>query len=408
MEFQLTISDQTTRGRRGRVKTPHGTIETPAFMPVGTQGTVKTLSPRDLEALGAQIFLANTYHLYLRPGPEIICQLGGLHSFASWPHPILTDSGGYQIFSMSQIRRITEEGVHFRSHLDGSSHFLSPEKAIQVQEALGADIIMALDECTPYPATRDYAETSMEMTSRWAKRCQEAHQRNAQSLFGIAQGGTYLDLRRRSIADLAELDFDGYALGGLSVGESKSQMYEVVEACTDLLPEDRPRYLMGVGTPEDLLECVGLGVDLFDCVMPTRHARNGSLFTRFGRVSIKNARYAKDPQPIDEECTCYTCRNFSRAYLRHLFLADEILGLRLNTLHNLHFYLDLMRGVREALEGGSFLSHKERALAQLRSRETELPETRATMEAGLKKELERAEPCDNFSINSEGIQKGEQ
>ena len=407
MEFHLTTVDQMSRGRRCRIETPHGTIETPAFIPVGTQGTVKTLSPQDLEALGAQIFLANTYHLYLRPGSEIICQLGGLHAFTSWPRSILTDSGGYQIFSMSEIRRITEEGVHFQSHLDGSSHFLSPEKAIQIQEALGADIIMALDECTPYPATHDYAETSMEMTSRWAKRCREAHQRNSQSLFGIAQGGIYFDLRRRSIADLVELDFDGYALGGLSVGESKGQMYEVVEACADLLPRDRPRYLMGVGTPEDLLECVSFGVDLFDCVMPTRHARNGSLFTHFGRVSIKNARYAKDPQPIDEECTCYTCRNFSRAYLRHLFLADEILGLRLNTLHNLHFYLDLMQRVRQALEEGSFLSFKESTLAQLRSREDEVPETKAAMELGLKKELERAEPCDNFSVDCEGIEKGE-
>jgi len=369
MKFELLRQDQETQARRGRVQTPHGRIETPAFMPVGTQGAVKTLSPQELEDLGAQIFLANTYHLYLRPGHEIISQLGGLHAFASWPHPILTDSGGYQVFSMAQIRRIAEEGIRFQSHLDGSSHFLSPERAMEIQEALGADIIMALDECTPYPATHDYAKASLEMTGRWAARCQEAHRSNAQALFGIAQGGTFLDLRKQSIEGLLELDLEGYALGGLSVGESKGQMYEVVGACAGLLPRERPRYLMGVGTPEDLLECVGFGMDLFDCVMPTRHARNGSLFTRFGRMSIKNTKYVKDPRPIDEKCACYACQHFSRAYLRHLFLADEILALRLNTLHNLHFYLTLMRGAREAIEGGSFLSFKERTLSQLRSRE---------------------------------------
>lgn len=371
MDFQLISLDRMSHARRGRIQTSHGCIETPAFMPVGTQGTVKTLSPQDLETLGVEIFLANTYHLYLRPGHETISQLGGLHAFSSWPHPILTDSGGYQVFSMAQIRRISEEGVYFQSHLDGSSHFLSPEKAMEIQEALGADIIMTLDECTPYPTTHDYAEASMQMTSRWAARCLQAHRSNSQSLFAIAQGSTYLDLRERSIENLMELDFKGYALGGLSVGESKGQMYEVVEACANLLPSDRPRHLMGVGTPEDLLECVGFGMDLFDCVMPTRHARNGSLFTRFGRVSIKNVKYSKDQRPVDEECTCYTCRSFSRAYLRHLFLADEILGLRLNTLHNLHFYQDLMRKIREAIVKGSFLSLRERVLSQLRSREEE-------------------------------------
>jgi queuine tRNA-ribosyltransferase len=339
-------------------------------MPVGTQGTVKTLSPQDLESLGAQIFLANTYHLYLRPGHEVIAELGGLHAFTSWPHPILTDSGGYQVYSMAEIRKISEEGVHFQSHLDGSSHFLSPERAMQIQEALGADIIMALDDCTPYPATHDYAQASMEMTIRWAARGRKAHaSNNSQALFGIAQGGVFLDLRRQSIEALLDLDFEGYALGGLSVGESKGQMHEVVGTCGELLPKERPRYLMGVGTPEDLLECVALGVDLFDCVMPTRHARNGSLFTRLGRMSIKNAKYAKDQRPIDEECACYACRHFSRAYLRHLFVADEILGLRLNTLHNLHFYLNLMRRAREAIEVGSFSEFKEGTFSQLRSRE---------------------------------------
>ncbi|MDH7498864.1 MAG: tRNA guanosine(34) transglycosylase Tgt [candidate division NC10 bacterium] len=369
MQFQLLSLDPASHARRGRVQTPHGAIDTPAFMPVGTQGTVKTLSPHDLESLGAQIFLANTYHLYLRPGHEIIADLGGLHAFASWPHPILTDSGGYQIYSMAQIRRISEEGVHFQSHLDGSSHFLSPELAIKIQEPLGADIIMSLDDCTPYPATHEYARASMELTGRWACRCRKAHRSNSQALFGIAQGGTFLDLRKRSIELLLDLDFEGYALGGLSVGESKGQMYEVIGSCAELLPRGRPRYLMGVGTPEDLLECVGLGMDLFDCVMPTRHARNGSLFTRLGRLSIKNARYLKDQRPIDEECTCYTCRHFSRAYLRHLFVADEILGLRLNTLHNLHFYLDLMRRIREAIDAGGFPALKEQILSQLHSRE---------------------------------------
>ncbi len=371
MKFQSLSFDPTSHARRGRIETSHGVIETPVFMPVGTQGSVKTLSPQDLEDLGVEIFLANTYHLYLRPGHEIISELGGLHGFSSWPRPILTDSGGYQVYSMAQIRKISEEGVHFQSHLDGSSHFLSPERAIEIQEALGADIIMALDECTPYPVTHDLAEASMELTRRWAQRCREAHRSSSQSLFGIAQGGTFLDLRKRSIGGLLELDFDGYALGGLSVGESKGQMYEVVQACADLLPADRPRYLMGVGTPEDLLECVGLGMDLFDCVMPTRHARNGSLFTRFGRLSIKNQKYARDKGPIDGECACYTCQNFSRAYLRHLFIADEILGLRLNTLHNLHFYMELMRSAREAIGAGSFSAFQERALSTLRYGEEE-------------------------------------
>jgi queuine tRNA-ribosyltransferase len=376
MRFQLLARDPSSRARRGRIETSHGVIDTPAFMPVGTQGTVKTLSPQDLENLGVQIFLANTYHLYLRPGHQVVAELGGLHSFASWPHPILTDSGGYQVYSLAQIRRISEEGVYFQSHLDGSTHFLSPEKAMEIQEALGADIIMTLDECTPYPTTPEYARASMEMTTRWAARCRQAHRRNQQSLFAVAQGSVFLDLRRECIQRLLDLGFEGYALGGLSVGESKSQLYEVVEGCAELLPADTPRYLMGVGTPEDLLECIALGMDLFDCVMPTRHARNGSLFTRFGRLSIKNAKYLKDPRPLDEGCPCYTCQHFSRAYLRHLFLADEILGLRLNTLHNLHFYLDLMRQARQAIEGGYFSRFKEDVLADLRSR----PEREASQE----------------------------
>ena len=348
--FTLIKRDTATRARLGRIATPHGEIETPVFMPVGTQATVKTMSPAELESLGAGIILSNTYHLYLRPGHELVARMGGLHKFMSWARPILTDSGGFQVFSHSQLRKITEEGVKFQSHLDGSYHFLTPEAAVSIQEALGADIVMCFDECAPYPSTYDYLKGSMEMTLRWARRCRDAKKRPDQALFGIIQGGMHRDLRERSAAETVDISFDGYAIGGLSVGETKDLMYEVVDHTAGAMPGDAPRYLMGVGTPEDLVECVALGVDMFDCVMPTRNARTGTLFTSFGKITIRNAKYAEDPSPVDPECGCYTCRNFSRAYLRHLFNAGEMLALRLNTLHNLHYYLDLMSRARLAIK----------------------------------------------------------
>ncbi len=347
--FKLLHRDSETPGRLGRMETPHGTIETPAFMPVGTQAAVKTLTPEEVRAVGADIVLANTYHLYLRPGHALIHRLGGLHRFMHWDGPILTDSGGFQVFSHSALRRIREEGVCFQSHLDGSRHEISPEVAIGIQEALGADIIMVFDECTPYPVARDYARQSMELTLRWAARCKARKARDDQALFGIIQGGMYRDLREECAARLVELGFDGYAIGGLSVGETKPLLYDMVEACAPHMPEDKPRYLMGVGKPEDLVEAVLRGVDLFDCVMPTRNARNGFLFTTHGRVVIKNAMHAGDDRPIDESCGCYTCRHYSRAYLRHLFMAGEILAMRLNTIHNLYFYLNLMGEIRAAI-----------------------------------------------------------
>ena len=339
------------------------------FMPVGTQATVKTLSPADLLEIGAEIILSNTYHLFLRPGHEIIRDLGGLHRFMGWDRPILTDSGGFQVFSLSELRKIKEEGVTFQSHLDGGAkHFITPESAVKIQEALGADIIMAFDECIPYPASRDYAHESLERTLRWAVRCRVAKNENGKALFGIVQGGMYPDLRKASAMSLVDIGFDGYAIGGLSVGETKSMMYEMVEASVPHLPEDRARYLMGVGTPEDLFEGVERGIDMFDCVMPTRNARNGTYFTSFGKVVIKNARYERDPQPIDPECGCSTCRSFSRAYLRHLLNAGETLALRLGTIHNLFFYLNLMRDMRASLEQGRFSEFRQDFM---RKRETE-------------------------------------
>jgi queuine tRNA-ribosyltransferase len=329
--------------------TPHGEVQTPAFMPVGTQAAVKTLSPEDVREVGGEIVLANTYHLYLRPGHVLIRELGGLHAFMHWNGPILTDSGGFQVFSHSELRKIREEGVTFQSHIDGSSHHITPELAIEIQESLGADIIMAFDECTPYPVTREYARESMEMTLRWAGRCKKSKTRTDQALFGIIQGGMYADLRKECTKKLVEIGFDGYAIGGLSVGETKPLMYEMVEVSESHMPEEKPRYLMGVGKPEDLIEGVIRGVDLFDCVMPTRNARNGFLFTKHGRLVIKNAVHTGEKGPIDPECGCYTCRYFSRAYLRHLFMAGEIFALRLNTIHNLYFYLQLMTQIREAV-----------------------------------------------------------
>ncbi len=356
--FDLLKEGSGTEGRLGSITTPHGTIQTPVFMPVGTQGTVKAMTPDELERLGVEIILGNTYHLYLRPGHDLIRDLGGLHRFMGWEKPILTDSGGYQVFSLGNLRKITEEGVKFQSHHDGSYHFITPEKSIAIQEALGADIIMCFDECPPYPAGYDYVRASLDMTLRWAKRCKDAKLRDDQALFGIIQGGMYADLRRRAAEETVGMGFDGYAIGGLSVGETKPLMYEMIEATVPFMPKDKPRYLMGVGTPEDLVEGVDRGVDMFDCVMPTRNARNGTLFTSFGKVVIKNSRFERDERPIDEECSCYTCRNFSRAYLRHLFMAKEILSSILNTIHNIHYYLEVIRGIRKALDKGRFREFK--------------------------------------------------
>jgi len=332
-------------------------------MPCGTQATVKALTPHELESEGAEVVLCNTYHLYLRPGHRLIEEMGGLHRFMAWPRAILTDSGGYQVYSMTALRRISEDGVAFQSHLDGSRHFLSPELAIEIQKTLGADIIMPLDECAPHPSTDGYLQRSLDLTIRWAERSRAAHPDGEPALFGIVQGGTDKALREKGAERLQRIGFDGYALGGLSVGESKGAMYEIIAHTAPLLPPDRPRYLMGVGTPEDLIECVARGVDMFDCVMPTRHGRTGSLFTSLGRINIKGAQHARDERPPDPACDCYTCRHFSRAYLRHLFVADEILGLRLNTLHNLHFYLTLMRQLRDTIQDGTFAAFRAGFLA---------------------------------------------
>jgi len=357
--FELLKKEKSTGARLGRLKTPHGEFSTPVFMPVGTMGSVKGLSPADLEEIGVDIILANTYHLYLRPGHEVIRGLGGLHRFMNWDGPILTDSGGFQVFSLCDLRKIDEEGVRFNSHIDGSKCVLTPESAIGIQEALGADIIMPLDECTPYPADREYALNSMNLTHRWAKRCKSAKTQNGQALFGIVQGGMYGDLREDSAKTLVDIGFDGYAVGGLSVGEEKSLMQDMACAALRHLPQDRPRYLMGVGAPEDLVFGVESGVDMFDCVMPTRNARNGTLFTRRGKLVIKNAQYERDPSPVEEGCSCYTCRNFSRAYLRHLFMSGEILASRLNTVHNLYYYARLMKEMRSAIKDDSFEAFKK-------------------------------------------------
>lgn len=357
--FEIIKEDNQTRARLGKMKTAHGEINTPVFMPVGTQAVVKTLTPEDLLEIGAEIILSNTYHLYLRPGDELIADLGGLHKFMHWDYPILTDSGGFQVFSLGKLRKISDEGVTFQSHIDGAKHFISPEKAIKIQENLGADIIMCFDECTPYPSTYDYTLDSMELTSLWAGRCKEAHSREDQALFGIVQGGMFKDLRTKSAEDLIEIGFDGYAIGGVSVGEAKPLMYDITEHTVQYLPKDKPHYLMGVGTPEDIVEGVGLGIDMFDCVMPTRNARNGTLFTSFGKVVIRHAKYAQDNQPIDPTCSCYTCRNYSRAYLRHLFMAKEITVLRLNTIHNLYFYISLIKNIRKAIKEDRFLEFKK-------------------------------------------------
>ncbi len=362
--YELIKRCPETGARAGRLHTPHGVFDTPIFMPVGTQATVKAMSPEELKEMGAGIILSNTYHLYLRPGHDLIAEAGGLHQFMQWDRGILTDSGGFQVFSLGPLRKITEDGVTFRSHIDGSKHFLSPEKATQVQMALGADIIMAFDECVPYPAEYEYARQSTERTTRWAQRCKEAHTRTDQALFGIVQGGMYKDLRSRSAAELTELDFPGYAIGGLSVGEPKPLMYEMLEHTVPQLPANKPRYLMGVGTPDCLVEGVMHGIDMFDCVFPTRVARNGTVMTTAGRLVVKNAEYARDFNPIDSDCGCYTCRNFSRAYVRHLLKTDEIFGLRLTTIHNLYFLLNFMKNMRTAILEDRFVAFRQEFLAQ--------------------------------------------
>jgi queuine tRNA-ribosyltransferase len=352
MNFSLLAIDGAAR--RGRLETPRGAVETPAFMPVGTAGTVKALGPDDLHAAGAQIILGNTYHLMLRPGEALVERAGGLHAFMAWDRPILTDSGGFQIFSLAARRSVSEEGVTFRSHLDGSPQQLSPERSVQIQQRLGADILMAFDECPSADVDRAYLEESLERTARWALRCRDAWNRDRGALFGIVQGGLDPELRRRSAEQICALDLPGYALGGFSVGEEKRAMLDAVAYSTRLLPADRPRYLMGVGTPDDLLSCIAEGVDMFDCVLPTRCARNGLLFTSRGRLPIRNQQYAEDPRPVDERCACYTCKTFSRAYLRHLFTSKELLSYRLNSLHNVTYYLALMAGARAAIAAGTF------------------------------------------------------
>ena len=348
--YELLHIDKTTGARRGIVHTPHGDIQTPIFMPVGTQATVKSMTVEELKENGAQIILSNTYHLYLRPGEKLVKKAGGLHNFMRWDRPILTDSGGFQVFSLSELRNITEDGVEFKSHLDGSKHFFSPEKVMQIEEDLGADIIMAFDECCPYPSTYEYTKNSMERTTRWAKRCKEAHKTTNQALFGIIQGGFYEDLREKSAKDLIALDLPGYAIGGISVGEPKEEFIKMLKYTTPLMPENKPRYLMGVGTPDYLLEAAMAGIDMCDCVLPTRIARNGTAMTSHGKVVVRNATYAEDFSPLDPECDCYTCKNYTRAYIRHLVKCNEILGVRLLSIHNIKFLTNLMERVRIEIE----------------------------------------------------------
>jgi queuine tRNA-ribosyltransferase len=364
MRFEIHHRSSTSSARAGVLSLPHGDVQTPFFMPVGTRAAVKAMSPDELKTLGYEMILSNTYHLFLRPGDEIVRELGGLHRFMNWDRPILTDSGGYQVFSLSELRKISEEGVEFASPLDGSRAFLSPERAVAIQQNLGADVIMAFDECTPFPCERDQARESMELTLRWARRSRNAWtRRDTQSLFGIVQGSVFPELRAECARRLVELDLPGYAVGGLSVGEGKDAMLEALEAAIPQLPLDRPRYAMGVGTPEDFLECVERGVDMFDCVMPTRVARNGRVYVTGGRMNIRNAKYKSDPRPLDEKCACDCCRNYSRAYLRHLHQCGEILAARLLTLHNLHFFQECMRQIRQAVV--------EDGLKALRTRWTE-------------------------------------
>ena len=402
--FELLGQDPQSKARRGRLTTPHGVIDTPAFMPIGTQGTVKAVTPRELREMNAQIILGNTYHLFVRPGLDVIKHFGGLQNFMKWNGPILTDSGGYQIFSLSKLRKIAEDGVEFQNHIDGARAFISPETAMEIQAALGGDIVMALDECVPYPCEYDYAAQSAEMTTRWAKRCKKWKEENAerptlnpqcsteivasavsaesgadalgtahtaarQLLFGIIQGGTFEDLRKQSAQAIVELDFDGYAIGGVSVGEPEEEMMRAVESAEPFLPEDKPRYAMGLGTPPQLLEMIARGMDMFDCALPTRLARNGTAFTTIGTLNLKNAEFVLDKRPIEENCACPACREFSRGYIRHLVKAEEILGLRLITLHNLHFYLELMNRARAEIERGTFDQFRNTFVADYKARD---------------------------------------
>jgi queuine tRNA-ribosyltransferase len=384
--FELLAHGSASKARRGRLTTAHGVIDTPAFMPVGTQGSVKGVSPRELREMNAQIILGNTYHLFVRPGLDVIKHFGGLHNFMNWDGPILTDSGGYQIFSLAKLRRITDEGAEFQNHIDGARAFISPEIAMETQVALGGDIAMALDECVPYPCEYDYAAQSAELTTRWAKRCLEWKRRNGETakrgladspdrrfadsmLFGIVQGATFEGLRKQNAQAIVELDFDGYAIGGVSVGEPEEEMMRAVESAEPFLPKDRPRYAMGLGTPPQMLEMIARGMDMFDCVLPTRLARNGTAFTAAGTVNLKNAQFALDKSPIEENCTCQACREFSRGYIRHLMKAEEILGLRLITLHNLHSYLNLMKRARTEIESGTFDQFRKAFVAGYETRD---------------------------------------
>ncbi|MFN7132442.1 MAG: tRNA guanosine(34) transglycosylase Tgt [Myxococcales bacterium] len=363
VRFELLSRDTATQARRGRLHTPHGVVETPVFMPVGTQGSVKALGPDDLLKDDVRIILGNTYHLFLRPGHELIREMGGLHQFISWPNAMLTDSGGFQVFSLAERRKITDEGVTFSSHLDGRKHLFTPESVTAVQEAIGADIIMAFDECPPAQSERAYFERSLARTTEWLHRCVKAWRRERSSLFGIVQGGLHKDLRKRHAEEICAVDLPGYALGGYSVGEEPAAMHEGVAYSAPLLPQDKPRYLMGVGTPVDLVTCVQAGVDMFDCVLPTRTARNGLLYTSEGKLTIRNAVFARDQRPPDPNCECYTCRTFTRAYLRHLFNAQEILAMRLNSIHNVHYFVTLMKRVRAALDAGTFATFAREFLA---------------------------------------------
>lgn len=365
--FTITARDSSSKARTGILQTAHGLVETPAFMPVASQGTVKALTHAILHELGSQIILVNSYHLFLRPGVELIEKMGGLHKFISWPKPILSDSGGFQVYSLSPLVKISDEGVMFSSHLDGKKIFLTPEEAVRIQTKLGTDIMMCLDYFPSYPYSEEQVARSVELTTRWAKRCREEfdHLQPATQLWGITQGGVYWSYRQQSIEEIVSLDFHGYALGGLGIGEPKTQLYEILEKSNELLPEDRPRYLMGMGYIEDILEAVERGVDFFDCVLPTRNARNGTLFTSQGRISIKNLKYAEDSRPLDENCQCYTCRNFSRAYLRHLYERQEITSAILNTIHNLYFYLDIFRKMRQAIQSNSFQIFKKAIIKNL-------------------------------------------
>lgn len=377
LEFSLAATDG--KARTGSMRFPRGEVATPAFMPVGTYGTVKGLTPEQVRGTGADILLGNTFHLMLRPGTETINVHGDLHDFIGWERPILTDSGGFQVFSLGEMRKISEKGVTFSSPVDGAKIFLGPESAIDVQHKLGSDIIMVFDECTPYPATREQARESMELSMRWADRCKQAHGEHPSAIFGIVQGGMYADLREESLDGLVKLGFDGYALGGLSVGEPKQEMREVIAHCGDKLPEDKPRYLMGVGTPQDIVYAVSQGIDMFDCVMPTRNARNAHIFTSKGLLRLRNQRYRRDTRPLDENCGCYTCQNFSRAYLYHLDKCREMLGAQLNTIHNLHYYQDLMAGLRGAIQAGELAQF----IAQFEADQTRLA---AEIDAELAKE----------------------